>query len=121
MCEHDELPHWQECMTSQISEWMCENYGGTCMGALTGTDWKAMRAIVALLELHAYAPEPTHWQAFAILVETMQEKTRWMAHAIIAMVLNWDDRNRLWMRAKLPPFTNPLPRAKHDDTPEVKS
>jgi len=66
------------------------------LGALTGTDAKALNAFVACLQLYAYTgnKEPLD-AARAVLVE-MQDSTRWIARELIPFVLEWHDRERIW-------------------------
>jgi hypothetical protein len=88
----------------QITEWFSFNLG---TAALTGTDWKALRAAAAILELYAYDSSPTLLPSFRAVVLRMQETTREYAYHAIAMVFDWHDRDRIWSQADLPPITNP--------------
>jgi len=89
----------------QIADWFSFNLGST--GALTGTDWKALRAAVAILELYAYDASPTLLPAFRAVALRMQETTREFAYHAIAMVFDWGDRDRIWEQAELPFISSP--------------
>jgi hypothetical protein len=73
-----------------------------CLGALTGTDVRALNAFVACLQLHYYADHPDRaLDAARLALGEMQESTRWIARELIPFVLDWDDRERLWSRLAL--------------------
>jgi len=84
-------------MTPQA--WLRENLGKETMGALTGTDTRALNAAKEILELYSYTGSEVLLYAFAKVVCEMQPSTRWFAYHIIAMVMDWDDRKRIWIRA----------------------
>lgn len=98
-------------MSTDIDDWMSANLGG--LGALTGTDWRALRAAVDILELYAYDGSSTLLPAFRAVVLRMQETTRQFAYHAIAMVLEWHDRERLWALAELPAIAKPW-KCKHE-------
>lgn len=92
-------------MKTDLADWLQFNCGST--GALTGTDWRALRAAVAIIELYAYDGSPAVLPAFGAVVMRMQESTREYAYHAIAMVLDWPDRAKLWAQAELPPISRP--------------
>lgn len=80
--------------------WISANIG-PC--DFTGTEVRCIRAIVAVLEVYAVSREPTVLRAFHALVATsLQYKNRVAAYHIIAMVLDWDDREKVWEASGLP-------------------
>lgn len=91
---------------TELQGWLSFNLGSTA--PLTGTDWKALRAAVAIIELHAYEANPSTLHAFRIVVGRMQETTREYAYHAIAMVLDWHDRARIWAKAELPEIKKPM-------------
>lgn len=66
------------------------------LAALTGTDARALDAIVACWTAYAYTGEPAVLEAARILIRLMQVHTRPLARELIAFALEWDDRERLW-------------------------
>ncbi len=66
------------------------------LAALTGTDARALDAIVACLEAYAYTGEPAVFEAVRVLVRLMQVHTRPLARELIPFVLDWSDREKLW-------------------------
>ena len=85
----------------QIMTWLRLNLGVGALGALTGTDAKALTAAVHIMELYAYAGDESLLDAFRVVVLQMQPTTREFAYHTIAQVLNWSDRARLWSLAGL--------------------
>jgi hypothetical protein len=70
-----------------------------CLGMLTGQDKRAMDAVVACYELYANSDEDGELAALAaipVLLLAMQPKCRFLARELIAFVLDWPDRDRLW-------------------------
>lgn len=80
--------------------WLREN--GFNLGALTGTDAKALAAAIHIIELYAYTGDEGLLHAFGVVVLQMQPTTRRFAYHAIAHVMDWPDRARLWRRAGLP-------------------
>lgn len=74
------------------------------LGALTGTDRKALAAAVHIIELYAYSSRGDTLDAFRIVVEHMQPSTQVFAYHAIAFVMDWNDRARVWMAAGLDPL-----------------
>ncbi len=80
------------------------NLGRSALGALTGTDWKALAAAVHLLRLYAYNGHAAVLDAFRLTVLEMQPSTRQFAYHAIAYVSEWHNRAEWWARAGLPPY-----------------
>ena len=66
------------------------------LAALTGTDARALDAIVACWTVYAYTGDPFVFEAVRVLVRIMQVHTRPLARELIPFVLDWGDRERLW-------------------------
>jgi len=76
------------------------------LGALTGQDARALGAIAECWEL--YSNSDADGQAAALgavraLLPAVQPQCRFLAKELIAMALDWPDRDRLW------PFVNVIP------------
>lgn len=71
------------------------------LGALTGTDSKALAAAVHILRLYAYTEDLRVLGAFRVIVEQMQPSTREFAYHAIAYVSEWHYRARWWQLAGL--------------------
>lgn len=98
----------------EIFAWLKENLGPNSLGPLTGTDYRALTAAVTTLELYAYHTEPALLEAFAAIVRSgLQPKNHELAYHMIAHVLDWHDRQRLWHLAGLPPLYK-VSRCKHE-------
>lgn len=93
-------------MKTNTEEWLRFNLGST--GGLTGTDWKALHAAVAIVELYAYDGSADVLPAFRAVVMRMQETTREYAYHAIAMVLDWHNRPQIWAQAGLPAIAKPM-------------
>ena len=88
-----------------IFQWLRANLGPRCLAPLTGTDTRALRAAVEIIELYSYHTRPELLKAFGIVVSSgMQKSTQELAYHAIAHLLNWEDRARLWDAAGLPLF-----------------
>ena len=74
--------------------WLKAN--GHDLGALTGTDTKALAAVAAAWELYAYEGSSDVLLAIGILTRRMQSKTRPLARELAAFAMDWGDRERLW-------------------------
>jgi hypothetical protein len=81
------------------------------IGALTGTDFRALDAFVACLTLYRHTGERRILEAARVVLEEMQESTRWIARELIAFVLDWGDRERLWSLVR--PETQPTQADEH--------
>jgi hypothetical protein len=66
------------------------------LAALTGTDVDVLDAFVPCLELYARTGNERVLEAARIVLLEMQPSTRWIARELIAFVMCWDDRERLW-------------------------
>ena len=53
-----------------IFPWLRANLGSHCLAPLTGTDRRALRAAVQIIELYSYAPAPSVLEAFGQIVST---------------------------------------------------
>lgn len=84
----------------EIGRWLKAN--GFGLGALTGTDIRALHAAVHLLELYAIDRDDCVIAAFGIAAGQMQPGTRYIAYHAIAYVLDWADRDPIWNAAGLP-------------------
>jgi hypothetical protein len=84
-----------------LRPWLKANLGKGCLGALTGTDAKALDTAVHLIELYAYDPAPELLPAFAAIVRQMQPCTRYLAFHAIAHIRDWNDRFTMWGDAGL--------------------
>ncbi|MDB4916376.1 MAG: hypothetical protein JWM95_4020 [Gemmatimonadetes bacterium] len=80
--------------------WLKFNLGS--LGALTGTDQRALSAAAHIIELYAVSRDAHALVAFQHVVLAMQPKTREFAYHAIAHSMEWDDRLRVWVRAGLP-------------------
>lgn len=91
-----------ECL--DLRRWLVANLGKEALGALTGTDAKALDAAVHIVELYAYDQSPRVAHAFGLVVARMQPSTRYLAFHSIAKIMEWDTRLELWTLANLPPL-----------------
>lgn len=86
-----------------VLDWLEANLGGQALAPLTGTDTKALRAAVQIMELYGYDRAPILCEAFGMVVCRMQSRTMWLAFHAIAHPLDWSDRAQVWRAASLPP------------------
>ena len=91
-----------------VLDWLHSNLGGRALAPLTGSDTKALRAAVQIIEAYGYDRHPSLIDAFALVVHRMQPKCRELAYHSIAHPLDWSDRQKIWRAAG---FTD-LPRLK---------
>jgi hypothetical protein len=68
------------------------------LAALTGTDIRVLDAFVPCLSLYAHTGDEHVLGAAQIVLDEMQPHTLWIAKELIAFVLDWPDRERLWPR-----------------------
>jgi hypothetical protein len=87
-----------------VMPWLRSNLGPRCLAPLTGTDARALRAAVQIIELYAYDDAPSVLEAFGHIVRRMQPSTQELAYHAIAHVMDWSDRSRIWVKAGLPEF-----------------
>lgn len=85
-----------------LLRWLRANLGRGALGALTGTDAKALAAAAHILTLYAYTGSDEALSAFRAVVLCMQPSTRELAFHAIARQLDWEDRARVWRLAELP-------------------
>lgn len=90
-----------------IFPWLKANLGKGCLGILTGTDTKALRAAVEIIGLWAYDESDEALQAFGIVVRRMQPSAYFLAYHAIAHCADWSHRSQVWAKAGLPALTNP--------------
>lgn len=79
-----------------VLEWLRSNLGSRGLAPLTGTDTKALRAAVQIIEAWGYDRSPDLLMAFGYTVRRMQPKCQWLAYHAIAHPLDWSDRERIW-------------------------
>jgi hypothetical protein len=87
-----------------VLDWLRANLGSRALGALTGTDTRALRAAVQIIEHYAYDRDARVLVAFRLIVLRMQPKTRELAYHAIAHPLDWIDRIKVWAGAGLEYF-----------------
>jgi len=84
-----------------VLDWLHSNLGGRALAPLTGSDVRALRAAVQIIEQFGYDRHPTVLDAFAHVVRRMQSSTRELAYHAIAHPLDWSDRGPIWNVAGL--------------------
>lgn len=84
-----------------VFPWLKANLGPRCLAPLTGTDWRALRASVEIVELYLEHRSAKVTHAFGLVVSTMQAHCRYLAFHAIAHVLDWGDRAKIWQLAGL--------------------
>jgi hypothetical protein len=89
---------------ADLYTWLRGNLGRSALGALTGTDDKALSAAVHILRLYAYNGHASALEAFRLVVLEMQPTTRELAYHAIAYVSEWHFRPNWWYVAGLPPL-----------------
>jgi hypothetical protein len=87
-----------------IRPWLNINLGPRCLAPLTGTDSRALRAAVEIIELYSYDRHLSLIHAFGAVVSRMQPQCREFAYHGIAHVMDWSDRPKIWAAAGLPPI-----------------
>lgn len=80
-------------------KWMNANYGKHCLAPLTGTDWRAFKALVHAWELWSYTRSQDALDACVSLLKNMQVKTRNLGVALIPFAADWSDEREV--RARL--------------------
>jgi hypothetical protein len=86
-----------------VFPWLKSNLGNRALAPLTGTDTRALRAAVELIELYAYDSGVDVLEAFRLTVQRMQPHTRQLAYHAIAHIMNWEDRATIWTHCHLEP------------------
>src|SRR5919108_2788409 len=89
-----------------VLDWLHSNLGSHAIAPLTGSDTKALRAAVQIMEQYGYDRHPSLIHAFSCVVNRMQQKTQWLAFHAIAHPLDWSDRQKVWDAAELDPVFN---------------
>lgn len=103
----------QKPYCKSVRTWLVANLSKGCLAALTGTDSRALDAAVHIVELMAYAGViDSLAQAFGAVVMEMQPETRYLAYHSVAHVLDWSDRERVWVAAGLPSLGS-IPECEH--------
>jgi hypothetical protein len=69
---------------------------GHNLGALTGTDFRALAAIAALWHLYAYSRKANVIGAVNLALVEMQASTRVFARPLIAHAMDWSDVDDIW-------------------------
>jgi len=88
-------------VAQSVVKWLKAN--GMPLGGLTGCDLRALRAAVQVVDLMSYSGlTPDLLAAFAACVREMQPSQQFLALNSVAHVLDWDDRERVWLGAGLP-------------------
>lgn len=87
-----------------VLDWLHSNLGGRALAPLTGTDSRALRAAVQIMEHYGYDRHASVLDAFAQIVRRMQPKTRELAYHAIAHPLDWSDRAKVWAASGLEPL-----------------
>lgn len=85
-----------------IRAWLTANLGDGCLGILSGTDNRALKAAVHILELYGVAPTRGVASAFGAVVMEMQPKCWHLAYHAIAAATDWSYREKIWTEAGLP-------------------
>lgn len=89
----------------RIFPWLKSNLGKRCCAGLTGTDVRALRAAVEIIELYSYHRTAAVLKAFDHIVRCMQPSMQELAYHSIAMIMNWEDRDIIWVQCQLPPLS----------------
>lgn len=76
-------------------KWMQANYGRACLAPLTGTDWRAFKALVHAWELWTYTRTPAAFDACVMLLRCMQRSTRDLGVALVPFAADWSDEERV--------------------------
>lgn len=84
-----------------IFPWLRANLGKNCLGPLTGTDARALRAAVQIIDLYSYHRDKSVLEAFQKVVFCMQPHCQEFAYHAIAHVMDWSDRPLIWRAAEL--------------------
>jgi hypothetical protein len=72
------------------------------LGAITGTDSRALHAIAACWELYSVSGREVVLDAVPPLLTQLQPKCWRFAKELIARSMNWEDRDRVWSLLALP-------------------
>lgn len=88
-----------EPVSKTIFPWLRANLGKNCLAPLTGTDARALRAAVEIIDLYSTDHDPIVLKAFGIVVRRMQLHCQHFAFHAIAHVMDWSDRHHVWSTA----------------------
>jgi hypothetical protein len=91
-----------------VLDWLHSNLGGRALAPLTGTDTKALRAAVQIMEAYGYDRSSELLHAFCLVVRRMQPHCRELAYHAIAHPLDWSDRKKLWAAIANAKLVEPL-------------
>lgn len=91
-----------------VIEWLRANLGSRALAPLTGSDTRALRAAVQLIEQYSYDRHANVLHAFAYCVSRMQSTTRELAYHAIAHPMDWSDRQTVWKASGLGDFSPKL-------------
>ena len=72
------------------------------LGALTGTDHRALHAIAACWEIYSYTRDERILRAVEILLAHLQPQCWRFAKELIARSMDWSDRELVWGSLSLP-------------------
>ena len=85
-----------------VLDWLRANLGSRALAPLTGSDTRALRAAVQIIEQWSYDRHGGVLRAFFEVVSRMQSHTRFLAYHAIAHPMDWSDREKIWRAAGLP-------------------
>lgn len=94
-------------LCKSVLPWLTANLGKGCLGCLTGQSGRALAAATQIIGLYSYCDQEAEahvLSAFRSVVMCMPPDQRELAYHAIAHVLNWSDRERIWMLAQIPPL-----------------
>jgi hypothetical protein len=95
-------------LSDVIVPWLKDNLGPKCTGILTGTDLRALKASVLIVDLMTSAGYlPTLCGAFAAVVREMQPQSRFLAYHAIACASDWSYRELIWQKSGLETIPSP--------------
>lgn len=100
-----------------VLPWLRANLGSSCCAPLTGTDVRALKAAVQILELFSSDHDDRVLKAFGIVVAKMQPSTQELAYHAIAHVLEWQHRDRIWNEVLHLPKLENIRRCQYEPQP----
>lgn len=93
-------------VSETVMSWLRANLGPRCLAPLTGTDAKALRASVHIIDLYNYTPSESLIDAWGKVVRCMHKlECQELAYHAVAHVMDWDNRAEIWGKAGLPEFS----------------
>ena len=90
---------WDQWLRAVAKEGRRVTWKSDVLGALTGQDKRALDAIHRCWQLYACCDglgQQGALIAIRALLTAVQPQCRFFARELIAMTLDWDDRDRLW-------------------------